>query len=338
MKLLNIFMSISLVTFLVSLSGCGDDENISSSPTEQEMPDLSLASNEIHVKVGTENAVPLEVKSGGGEYSAFSLDSTIAKVQTANGNIMVEGISNGQTSLILSDKYSRYKRVTVNVYTTDKIEIQDASLDLKTLLGYPGSLKTKVILGNGGYTIKTNIPKVIASITPQGEISITATSGLEEYTAIVSVGDQSGISTDIVVKVRPSLEFFDKASLESIQNNSSRRYYLNKNRIDSDWYSSYINESTDGGKIRYGYDSQSYYGKDTGLIEFSGDKTVGDKKNAVFNYQKDSYGSSTKIENQPITLKIIKNDGTNIWAIFTYVDEKEEKLYGGYFCDTIEPK
>lgn len=337
MRILYTLTTICLVLSPVFLSGCSNEDETLTPPTEQDIPEMSLATNEIKVKIGTENAVPVEITNGGGEYNVFSLDSTIAKGSAVDGKIIVEGFANGQTSLIVSDKNSRYKRLTVDVYTTDQIKLESTSLELKTRLGSAGTLSTKVTLGNGGYFVKTDNPKVSASVTEDGVISISAISALQEYVAKVTVSDQSGISADINVKVTPSMDFFDEKSLDNIKADATRRYYINKVREDQQWYCDYVNNTTDEGRIRYGYINSPDF--DEGFVEFQGDRSIGTKENATFSYQKMSWGGSiTKIENQPITLKIIKNDGTNIWAIFTYVDEKEEKLYGGYFCDTIEPK
>ena len=70
-------------------------------------------------------------------------------------------------------------------------------------------------------------------------------------------------------------------------------------------------------------------------ITFDGDNSVGTKQNAVLNCY--SYSQSTRkyinYTNKAITLKVIKNDGTKIWAIYTFMDNGVGKY--GYFCDKI---
>src|SRR3712207_9419920 len=65
---------------------------------------------------------------------------------------MVEGFKNGLTNLVVSDKYNRYRRVYVSVYTTDVMTISKESVEMLTVLGQLGT-DTLEVKGNGGYTV-----------------------------------------------------------------------------------------------------------------------------------------------------------------------------------------
>jgi hypothetical protein len=316
-----------IVLSFISFIGCGDDDDNVSKSIEEDVPEFILAQDLIKVKIGPENKVDVDIKQGGGEYDAFILDSSVATVEVTDGKIRVEGLSNGKTSLIISDKYNRYRKLPISVYTTDKLQLSSEEFNLVTPLGNSRTLKANVVLGNGGYEATSDNPAVTVSVDEDGVISLTATSVKEEFTANVTVTDCSDLSANIVVRVTASLEPFSDEDLATITSDNARRYYYNNNKIDSSYYT-YLNEKTEDGKQRYGWD---YYGYYWCHVDFTGDKSEGTKENATFVYH--TWGSEV---NMPVSLKIIKNDGTNIWGIFSYINDEEEKLYMGFFCDTVE--
>lgn len=307
----------------VGFTGCSDDDD--PVPVVDETPDFVLEQDFIKVKIGAENKATVGVKEGGGEYSAFSLDENVAKVEMANGVVSIEGVSNGQTSLIISDKYSRYRRLPISVYTTDVLVLSSKSVDLVTRLGNSGKITANVELGNGGYGVSSNNPAVAVSVTEEGEITMNATSKKVDYVATVTVTDCTGLSEDISVSVKASYETFTTEELEEIMEYNNRRYYYNNSNTHSSYYTP-INQIVDG-KQRYGWDYYSYYWV---YIDFVGDKNVGVKTDAQFTYH--TWSSEVK---EDITLEIIKNDGTYIWGVFSFINDDEEKLYTGYFCDNV---
>lgn len=310
----------------ISFTGCGDDDDNVPKTTEEEVPEFVLAQDLIKVKIGPENKVDVDIKQGGGEYDAFILDSSIATVEVTDGKIKVEGLSNGKTSLIISDKYNRYRKLPINVYTTDKLQLSSEEFNLVTPLGNSHTSKANVVLGNGGYEVTSDNSAVTVSVDEDGVIRLTATSTKEEFGANVTVTDCLGLSANIAVKVTASLEPFSDEDLAVITSDNTKRYYYNNSRIDDSYYT-YLNEKTIDGKQRYGWDYYSYYWC---YVDFIGDKTEGVKEDATFIYH-----TWRNEINMPVTLKIIKNDGTNIWGIFSYVNDAEEKLYTGYFCDAV---
>ena len=301
-------------------------------PGGEEAPEFVLGQESIKVKIGSENKATVDVKQGGGEYNAFILDARIAKTEIVDGVIKVEGLANGQTFLMVSDKYSRYRKLPVSVYTTDKLQLSHETFDLITLLGYSKTLKANVVLGNGGYEVMSDNPAVSVSVNEAGEISMKATSKKEDFTANITVTDCTGLTANIVVTVKASLEPFTTEELEAIKADNSRRYYYRGRRTD-DYDVEYVNTTIDDGKIRYGWNLWgSYYH----YMDFMGDKTEGVKEGATFSVS--SWIVSDKYSGQAVTLKIIKNDGTNLWGVFSFVDEEREILCSGYFCDTVDPE
>lgn len=330
MKTINKTIHILVVAMLLTIgfARCSDDDNENvNSGGETEIPEFILEQESIKVKIGTENKVTVAVKEGGGEYDAFILNANIAKAETVDGMIKVEGVANGQTSLIISDKYNRYRKVPVSVYSTDKLKLSHKTFDLITVLGNLKTLMANVVLGNGGYKVTSNNPAVEVSVNEEGVISMSAVSKKVEFTAIVTVTDCTGLSEDIAVTVKASMDPFTDAELETIMLDGTRRYFYNGSKTDSPYYT-YLNEVTGEGKHRYGWYYHSYYWY---KLEFKGNKDVGPKEDAVFDYY--YYGIGSIIT--PVVMKIIKNDGANIWGIFSYINNEQEKLYTGYFCSPV---
>src|SRR3712207_9278897 len=59
----------------------------------------------------------------------------------------------------VSDKYNRYRRVYVSVYTTDVMTISKESVEMLTVLGQLGT-DTLEVKGNGGYTVDSDNERV----------------------------------------------------------------------------------------------------------------------------------------------------------------------------------
>ena len=336
--LLNIYI-LMLAAISLIITSCNDSDT----PTEGvEMPAFTLEHKDVKVKIGTENKLNFHIEHGGGDYKAYILDESIAKVELYDTDVEIEGLQNGETSLIISDQYSRYRKVGVSVYTTDELQLSHSQFNLVTVLGFPKTQQANVVLGNGNYEIQSDNEAVAVSIDEAGLIEMTAISKKEEFSANVTVTDRMGMSATIAVKVIPSLEPYTDEELANIMENSTRTYTLN-GKTDS-----YINNSRsvsmngalENGKYRLGsiYQRNSFvYGQL--FVDFIGDTSVGTKQDAMLTYESyyANYLGLNPCKEQPVTLKIIKNDGTNIWGVYSYADDAEEKLNYGYFCDKIAP-
>lgn len=325
MKTKNKIMMLCLATLLgVSMTACSDDDAPVKPEDKTEAPAFVLGQESVEVKIGAENKVTVEVKTGGGEYDAFILDERVARAEVTKEAIKVEGLINGTTSLLVSDKYNRYRRLPINVYTTDKLELSHEKFDLVTPLGNPRTLAANVKLGNGGYSVKSDNEAVKVTVNEAGEISLTATSKKDPFTAKVTVTDVRALTAEITVVVTSTLEAFSSDDIKKFTTDATKRYYHNN---QSQFGDKYFNEVTTDGKQRYGW---SYYNFLWTYIDFKGDKTVGDKTEAVHLYH--DWNGETKT---PINLKVVKNDGTMLWVVYSYLNAAGDKLYSGYFCDKV---
>jgi hypothetical protein len=312
-----------VLSLLIVFSGCSED-GINENP-EEVIPELQFNTDRISVKVGNDNKYILEVMQGGGEYNVFSLSDEIAKVEISGEKILIEGIANGKTFIVVSDKNGFYKKLPVQVYTTDKMELKDYSLELTTLLGHSGTLTTAVLLGNGSYRVASDNTNVQVSISEDGTITITGTSKPDILTVNITVTDASDLSAVIVLTVKSSTAPFSDEDLKSIMSENTRRYYLNGKNTAQTYYSYY--NKLDNGQQLYGWDLYNYYYY---KLWYTGDKSVGKKQDAKLSCY---YGQPPAFSKEPVDFEIIKNDGTNIWAIFTFI--KDDMLQYGYFCDKI---
>ena len=317
----NIFL-ITAFALSIIFSGCSEDkEEIQQIP--ESIPELQIDTETIPVKIGSENKYAFEIKQGGGEYNVFSLNDEIAKAELTGNKILIEGVANGKTSIIISDKNGFYRKLPVKVYTTETLKLKDYNLELISLLGRSISITTNVILGNGEYQVTSDNPKVEASVSEDGTITIVGTSKLDAFTATVTVTDASDLSASIKLTIKSTLIPYSAEELETIMAVTNQRYAL-ETMLFSQSSFTYFNTIENGQQL-YGWDYYNYY---YFKLWYTGDKTVGKKKDGKFSY----YYMET-YDKEPVDLEIIKNDGIHLWGIFSFV--KNEILRYGYFCDKI---
>ncbi len=308
----------------VGLVGCSKDDDTPNTEGEN-IPEFILGQESVRVKAGAENKVVVNITQGGGEYNAFILDERIAKASVTDGVIKIEGFQNGLTSLIITDKYNRYRKLPVTVYMTDELILSHKEFELISLLGNANTGSIDVVLGNGGYEVVSDNPAVKVAANEEGKISITATSKKKEIVANVTVKDCTGLQASFVVKVVASFVPFTETEKEKIKADAERRYVV-KGNIESQSFYNFLNEVLENGKQRYGWDVHGVYFR---YIDFNGGKSVGVKTDATCTSNMDG------LFFQPIDLEVIKNDGTHIWVIFSFVDDAKETIYSGYFCDAV---
>ena len=282
------------------------------------------------VKIGSENKATVNIKQGGGEYNAFSLNPEVAQTTIEDGVIKVEGLNNGKTEIIISDKDGHYRKIPVSVYTIDNLTLKNESIEFVTRLGCSKTIESNVLEGNGGYSIVSSNKAITASITKEGIITLTGASKPEKITAIVTVTDCSGFTTEMTVHLIGTNVAYTNEELESIKATSTSRYYLNEyNTKKSTSYKS-VKSIDENGRRMYGWEYGSYYFR----LHFDGGIEVGKKTNAVmschFYKSRTGYISYT---DEPITFEIIKNDGINIWGTYSFI--KDNVLNYGYFCDQL---
>jgi hypothetical protein len=317
-----ITVSLLSATFLIGFAACSDDDN--PAPVVNS-PKLDVDASVLKVKIGVDEVLP--IKQGGGEYNAFSLDTTIAQTYLKDDQIEVKGIANGQTTLIVSDKGGYYQKVPVSVYTTDQMQLSETESNIESILGRVGKDTVDIVLGNGGYSASSDDARVTATVNASDEIIISATSKSDAYTANVTVSDVTGLTATVAVTVKANKDAFTQAQLDDIMKSASRRYVFNDYTFSSSGKS--VISEDENGVVKYG---SEYYSSYYTHLTFTGGKSVGKKTDATFDW-KYYYGGTYSA--QPVDLEVIKNDGTNIWAIYSFA--KDDYLYNGYFCDKVNP-
>lgn len=328
MKIRNkIFLLLMSALLPLGFAGCSDDDK-KDVITEGETPDFVLDQESVTVKIGSANKVEVTIKDGGGEYSAFCLDESVAKVESVNGVLMVEGFANGETSLIISDKYSRYRRLPVSVYTTDEMLLSDVTV--KVPLGRISESSIEIAKGNGGYTVESDNPDVEISVTETDQIVIGTSAEDVDKPITITVTDRMGLTGTFTVTVEGALMAYTNYELEKIKASTKRVYDYDGFVLSSTYESifSFYNETLADGRQRYGWGYSTYYAFH---LDFAGGKSVGVKENANFTFV---YWGKNSVSTT-VTLEIIKNDGTNIWGTFYYLSDDGENVFSGYFCDAV---
>ena len=105
----------------ICFTGCSNDDEPTEGSQDTLLPELTINQERMMVKIGPEYKKELEIQQGGGEYNAFSTNENIAKAEIIDGKVLIEGISMGNTYIIVSDKNGYYKKSPVSVYIADAI-------------------------------------------------------------------------------------------------------------------------------------------------------------------------------------------------------------------------
>lgn len=338
------------VACLAGFTSCSDDEPADNTPTLPE-PEVSnpivTDSESLKVKIGTENAVPINVTDGGGEYKAYSLDPTVADVFVGtDGKNYVEGFKNGTATVVITDAANQYKTIPIMVYTTDVLQVSTTDLQFNVPMGKSGSTKdVYVTLGNGQYSIESDDSHVSGTINSEtGEATITATAGSAEYTATVTISDVSGLTADVKVNVIPSFDPFTDADIQdilAISTNTIRIEHPDASSYSPLYFSYYPNtasywkdEDADGNHtFGWWYSYTSTWGNyDYGgmYLIYPAGTTVGQEVDGTckFQYYSTSYYGGLQLWNG--TVKVLKDEGTKKTVIWWDVDMENETINRGY--------
>lgn len=314
-------LSLLLATMPLVWTGCNDDDD-NTTFVEEEIPELALDQKSIDVNVG--NTATVEITQGGGDYKAFSVNEDIISVTLENNKLVITGLTNGKSAVIISDKNSNYIELSVrSLY--DKIILDQENVSVKMPLGNSKTKTVKVLGGNGGYTASADKEGLVSLNVEKDQINVTA---LKEGKTTITVTDVMDITTTFTVNIETTTIPYDEEELEAIKANEDIRYVFNGRTVSSgDWGYELLN-GKEGDMNVYGWD---YYGWYYLKIYFPGDTSVGEKPGSKLSYE---YYSGSNYSDEPIDFKIIKNDGTKIWATFSFV--KDEKLNFGNFTMNME--
>lgn len=332
-----------VTAMLTGLTSCSDNDDNPAVDGNKEQ--LSFSSDGMRVKIGEENRQELPVATGAGDYHAYSLNPEIAEAITGEeGKIYIEGYRNGTTTIIVSDAANSYKRLEVGVYTTDKLQLSHTEFNFETPMGSSSSSsECSVTLGNGGYSVSSDNDKVVPEIdTESGIITLTATSGKEEYTATVTVTDCSSLTASINVNVKPTFEAFTQSDLDMILAKDNSDWYIKSSlfsqtlNTDLPRYERYgeWKDVAEDDQYIFGWwedDHDSYTTRSYGghVIFYPAGTTLNQEVEATYQF-KYNRGSSYPIYKLNGKAKVIKDDENVKVVIWWNVDMENECIDRGW--------
>lgn len=341
MKIRYFLMGAALVAMSsVSFTACSDDDE--DAPEMTTTPELTLKedADAMRVKIGTENRQTLPVETGAGEYNAYSMDPAIADITYDEaGNAYVEGFGNGSTQIVVSDAANRYKRFNVSVYTTDVMQLSHTEYEFQTPLGLSStSNQCHVTAGNGHYSIESDNEKVVAVIDEEtGEISLTATSGKEEFVAAVTVTDCTGLTATINVTVKYTLDAFTESDLQTLAAKTDREMYIKSSKfsdtknIDCDnygWrYGSFCDKDNADGTYTFGWWEPGYGDYGGHYIIYPQGTALNQDVAATYRFKANCGYTEWNLEG---TARIIRDDDVAKVMIWWSVDMENECIDRGW--------
>ena len=306
-------LAISLITLGFSSCSSDDDDDVL---IVEESSNLTLAETDVRVVVGVTTTV--DIIEGNGDYTAFSLNEDIATVELVDNKININALTNGRTAIVVSDKNNNYKSIAM-VSFYEEIILTEQNVEFKMRVGNNGTKKVTVLGGNGGYMATSEDPNIASVSVDKNEIIIV---GKKEGTVNISIVDQLDVETMITVTVVTTTKAYEGEELEELKNNSSQRFFF-----DGSYSSNTPINTVEGEYSVYGWD---YFGYSYQKVYFKGDKSVEKKEDALFTFNEWWTPVHDRV---PIDFEIVKNDGTLIWAIFSFI--KNEKLFYGHFVRPV---
>lgn len=337
---INLIIAVALLT---GISSCSDNDNDVSEIAQKEQ--LTFTSDALRVKIGAENRVTLPIATGGGEYNAYSFNTEIADViKGEDGNLYIEGYKNGTTTLVVSDAANNYKKLEVRVYTTDELKLSHTEFNFETPMGYSSSTSDcSVTLGNGGYSVSSDNGRVVPEIdTESGIITLTATSGKEEYTATVTVTDCSSLTATLKVNVKPTFEAFTQSDIDMILAKDNSDWYIKSSQFSQtlntdlpryEKYGEWKDEAEDGTHV-FGWwedDHESYGSRDYGghVIFYPAGTALNQEVAATYQF-KYNRGNSYPIYKMEGKAKVLRDDDEMKIVIWWNVDMEHECIDRGW--------
>lgn len=348
MKIHYYLMSMALAaTALVGFTACDDDdpeyEPVYVVGGAEDPGNIDFTDADIRVKIGEANRVNLPVAGNPADYKAYSLDPSVAGVVEIDGVSMIEGYKNGSAKIMVSDPDGKYSTLNVAVYTTDVLTLNKSALSFIIPLGTSDSNdECAVSEGNGGYSIVSNNPKVTATITEEdGEITLSAKSGVDAYEAILTVTDCTGLTANITVTVEATFDPFTAAELLDIENKNINTLYGDVKDPSDDTYPYYYiyyqyygygtwYDGVYDDEYRLGWWYNKYLSGYGGLsMTYPSTAQVGEEVDGKFYFQ---YSNSAwyDLYTYEGKVKVLVDDASKTVAIFWQVDLENERINRGY--------
>lgn len=319
MKIKNIVGLLLLTAISTNLSSCSSEED--DTIINQETVNLTLEKDALNIPVGKSEEI--KISKGNGDYKAFSLNPEIADIKIESGKILVEGKSNGKTTIFVSDQNNQFVKVAISSYY-ESITTNQEAMNIKMPIGNVKSATLTITAGNEGYTVTTDNNEIMSVSVSGNKIMII---GRKEGTGNITIKDALDLTKVVNVTITTTDIPYEESELNAIKENDAIRYSLlervaNNDDIDQNEFYNSIKNNVN----LYGF---NYYDWEYLKIYFSGDKTVGVKADSKLTCN----WNNVTFNDQPIKFEIIKNDGKKIWAVYSCL--KEGRLYYGYFCQNI---
>ncbi|MDR1091487.1 MAG: hypothetical protein LBL79_10460 [Prevotella sp.] len=316
-----LFLFLAILSFgIVSCSNDDDNPIV----TEEE---ANIAIDKDLIDIAIEGSASLKITEGNGEYSAFSLNNDVATTSLSGQTIDIQGIGVGKTSIIISDKKTQLKVVPVIVYEYNEIVLEKNELIFDFLLGNEISTRVNILEGNGDYAVVSDNDQIKPSVSGN-IITVSTIKGCKGGTANITITDACDRKTVFKVEANATTDPYSEEELADMMGNSSRRYYFNGHTGYSPYGGTKFN-TIEKEMNMYGWDYYSIYWL---KIYFPGDKSVGEKAGSKITYN--YYGEEVLDFADLTTCKVVKNDGTNIWIVYTYLDSNGV-LIPGYIVSPV---
>lgn len=280
----------------------------------------------------------VNITKGNGGYKAVSDNPKVTVDVSESGTIAIMGkpedIETPITAIVtVTDVLGITSdlNVCISAHRTDMLKLDETRIEAEGTIGKPFSVIINVVDGNGGYKVTSDNQNITVSVSILGVVKVTGElkSADTDLIANITVTDILNLKATCEVRIIPTDNPYTEEEIQAIVGNNTRRYYLDdKDQITSGWKVNFKNVQQNG-QVTYGWEYYNYHF----LLTFSGDKNVGKKSESSFSCYNYYYPNFITYENEPVTLEIIKNNGSRIWGIFSFT--KNGVLHRGYFCDSI---
>lgn len=313
------------ILFVTGVIGCSDDEHIDNTVVPEPVSDLIIEATDVDVTIG--NIITIDIATGNEDYQIFSLNPEVATAQIIDGQIVIEGIIPGRTAAILSDKNDQYQRIAIRSFYDQIVVDREDVIYIKTKKGQRKQEKIKILGGNGDYTIVSDNEKIM-EITKYSSWSQTITiEGFQTGIAHVIIRDALDVERIITVEIEASDIPFTDEEIETIKN-LDRVQYVYDEIEEFPRSPQILNKQQDGFWINGYYENSNVFME----VHFP-DKEVGKKQGCKFRFASWPYQVFVREWVDLDKFEIVKNDGTKIWAVFSYV--LDDVLHYGYFIADI---
>lgn len=320
-----------VMLLFIAFVGCSDDAD----PIVGEEPQYPELLTEVaSLEVAIDKISSLKIIQGAGEYNAFSLEKDIVEVEVNGDEILLKGISVGQTQIMVLDKAGACIPVDITS-AYDRIVVSGGNeINAEIKIGEKKRVTFDILYGSGEYKVATeDNQSVIRDLEIKNDSHVSFEIVNAGATAI-TITDRMGKTTVVTVTVEELTYPYSPEELNDICKKTRKVFSLmHTDEIGVFDGRIYDNQTAEDGRIYYRLEDN--WGDVEFRIDFKGDLTVGVKENATLN----TYGVYADFINQDVTLEVIKNDGKTIWAIYYFIGKDyngERALIYGYFIRPVK--